>query len=271
LQLTPTREAEIVEELTQHLEDYYAELLAGGATPEDAYRAALAELSESELLARELRQVERYVPREPVVLGAGRINIFADLWQDLSYAVRMMRSHPGFTAVVVLTIAVGIGVNTAFFSLFNLAFRPLTVNGSGAVVGLWYDGKGKMSGYSFHDYVFFHDHTQVFSGLIASSSWRDRLTLAKGSALEEPHLIEGFLLRPRCPDCSRPHLRAGRESRGEPGPGRSFKPQILAKRFWRRSEHRRPDGADQHKTIHSRWCGGARFRRSRFCEKRRYT
>ena len=49
LQLLPTREAAIVEELAQHLDDCYAELLAGGATEDAAYRAALAELSESEL------------------------------------------------------------------------------------------------------------------------------------------------------------------------------------------------------------------------------
>jgi hypothetical protein len=61
LELAPTREAAIVEELAQHLEDYYAELLAGGATEAEAARAALAELSECELLAQELRRVERPV------------------------------------------------------------------------------------------------------------------------------------------------------------------------------------------------------------------
>jgi len=53
LKLDSTREAAIVEELAQHLDDYYAESLAGGATPEEAYRAALAELSESETLRTE--------------------------------------------------------------------------------------------------------------------------------------------------------------------------------------------------------------------------
>ena len=69
--LEPTREAEIIEELAQHLEDRYSELLAGGTTDEQAYRVALAELSESELLARELRRVERPAMQEPVVLGQG--------------------------------------------------------------------------------------------------------------------------------------------------------------------------------------------------------
>src|SRR5262245_5019192 len=55
LQLEPPREAAIVEELAQHLADYYAELLAGGAPEAEAYQRTLAELSGSEIFARELR------------------------------------------------------------------------------------------------------------------------------------------------------------------------------------------------------------------------
>src|SRR5215813_6075048 len=58
LGLEPAREAEIIEELSQHLEDRYAESLARGATPEEASRASLAELSGRELLQQELRRVE---------------------------------------------------------------------------------------------------------------------------------------------------------------------------------------------------------------------
>src|SRR5690349_5229121 len=84
LRLSPTREAAIIEELAQHLEDYYTELLASGATEAKAVRQTLAELSGNELLARELRRVERQINPEPIVLGNNwRTNMLAGLWQDL--------------------------------------------------------------------------------------------------------------------------------------------------------------------------------------------
>jgi predicted permease len=184
LKLEPAREAAIIEELAQHLDDHYAELLSGGATEAEAYRAALAELSDSGTLQRELQRVEHEVAPEPIVFGTNkRRNMIADFWQDLRYAVRTLRNHPGFAAVVVLTMALGIGINTTFFSLFNLMFRPLPVTGPGAVVEVF-------GGASFDDYVHFRDHNQVFSGLIASGK-ADALTLGLDGAAEEAQHISG--------------------------------------------------------------------------------
>jgi putative ABC transport system permease protein len=126
LELAPAREAEIIEEMSQHLDDHYAELRAGGATAEAAYRAALAELSDNPVLTEELRRSEPQVRHEPVVLGAGRVNLFADLWQDLRYAFRSMRGRPGFSLIVVLTLALGTGPITAIFTLVHaVLLKPL--------------------------------------------------------------------------------------------------------------------------------------------------
>jgi len=119
LKLAPAREAEIVEELSQDLEDHYAELLACGVAPEEALRAVLAELSDNEALAQRLRRVERPVNYEPVVLGAGRKNMIADLWQDLHYAARGLRKHAVLSTVVVATLALGIGISTGVFTFIN--------------------------------------------------------------------------------------------------------------------------------------------------------
>src|SRR5215470_18150398 len=92
VKLEPTREAAVLEELAQYLEDCYAEWLASGATEAEAYQRTLGELSGSEMLQRELRRVERQVPQEPIALGTNRrINMIADLWQDMLFGTRMLR------------------------------------------------------------------------------------------------------------------------------------------------------------------------------------
>src|SRR5215467_2515913 len=96
LNLEPAREAEIAEELAQHLNDRYAEFLTSGATDEEASGAALAELNQGELLERGLRRVEPRPCREPVVFGRKRMNVIGDMWQDLTYGWRTLRKSPGF-------------------------------------------------------------------------------------------------------------------------------------------------------------------------------
>lgn len=191
LSLEPTRESEIVEELAQHLDDRYERLLLGGATKNDAHQAVLLELAENDLMTRELRKVHRAVHREPVVLGEQRrTNVVTDLWQDLSYGVRMLRRNPGFTIVAVVALALGIGANSAIFSVVNtVLLRPLPYKDSDRLVMVWEDA----SKHGFPrdtpaaaNYIDWRNQNQVFEGMAAIANESFNLT-----NVGDPERIEG--------------------------------------------------------------------------------
>src|SRR6185295_17557409 len=89
LKLAPTREVEIIDELSTHLDDRYEELVAGGATPADARRLALAELRDEDLLARRLSPLRQAHVHEPPPPGTPNRHLMGDLVQDIRYALRM--------------------------------------------------------------------------------------------------------------------------------------------------------------------------------------
>ena len=116
LPLAPTREAAIVEELAQDLEDCYAALLASGANEAEAYQQTLAELN-SEWSCHEL---EQQINREPVILGTNRrTTMIADVWQDLRFGVRTLGKNKGFTLVIVFSLALGFALVATMLAVVN--------------------------------------------------------------------------------------------------------------------------------------------------------
>lgn len=189
LRLSPTRENEIVEELSQHLEDRWRELMAGGVSADEATRLALAEFRDGNLLARHLAPLK--LAREParITVGAPTSHVISDLWQDLRYATRTLRKRPAFTLAAVLTLALGIGSNAAIFSVINgVLLRPLPFPHSEQLVAVYtryLPSTGQdfpyfpLSGPEFAD---IRSRVDAFAGIAAYSFNNRNLTRDSGQA-----------------------------------------------------------------------------------------
>jgi predicted permease len=111
--------------------------------------------------------------------------------QDLRYSLRSLLKRPGFTVVVVATLALGIGVNAAIFSVFNILLRPLPVKESESIVRLTFEeGSRRADRFSFHDYSYIRDRNQLFSDVIAVFE-EERFLLGENRPNSDPEEILG--------------------------------------------------------------------------------
>src|SRR5438552_10251875 len=191
LGLSPVREAEIVEELSQHLEEEYEWALSCGASEDEARKQVLEQLSAPDLLGRELKHLEQRVSAAGVTLGTEeKINMFADLWQDLRYALRTLAKNPAFTSIAIVAIALGIGANTVIFSAVNaVLLRPLPFKNPEQLVMVWENAthlgfpKNTPSPPNFVDW---QKQNTVFTGMAAMSERSFNLT-----GVGEPERLDG--------------------------------------------------------------------------------
>jgi putative ABC transport system permease protein len=191
LKLAPTREPQIAEELAQHLEDRYQELLATGQSEDAAFRTAIDELKEEGFLARNLRRVENNFYREPIALGKGSSNFFSDIVQDTRFAVRLLRKPPLISTIALLSLALGIGANTAIFSPIDaVMLRMLPVQNAEQLVLINF--RSPLSAHVRQSatnpmWEQVRDHQDAFSAVVAWSP--ETFDLADGGEVNNIHGI----------------------------------------------------------------------------------
>jgi predicted permease len=263
LRLSPARESEIAEELAQHLEDRWQELMARGATPEDAAQTARTEFDDARLqnLLGTLRQAYWHETPPP---GPSPAFSFDSVRIDLRHAFRALRATPSFTLGALLVLALGTGATTAIFSVADaVALRPLpfpepdrlvavgvrtdpAVGGSrgglqgprpmGGMPGARPPEPDALMAITAQDYLDWEDRQQVFEAMAALSGIGDYVFHPPGA---EPELVKGDRVTARFFDVLRvrPMLGAAFTSRDE------ARVVVVSHAFWQRHLGRDPAAA----------------------------
>jgi len=169
-------DAQMDDEMRSHIEMQTQENIEAGMKPEEARYAALRQFGRVEAIKETCRD-QRGLPG------------LESLWQDVRYGARQLRKNPGFTAVATLTLAFGIGANTAIFTVINtVLLRSLPVKNPDELVQVVVTSASGQPNHSF-SYPFYEqlrDGGQSLSGLFAAGGVgkRDRLKVASGGDAE---------------------------------------------------------------------------------------
>jgi putative ABC transport system permease protein len=186
LGLDPARLTDVTDELAQHAAQEYAALRAAGVEDLEAAHRALAVIGDGTRLVAAMAPVEVLSPLDG--RQGSRSRWWTEIARDLRYAVRQLGSAPMFTVVAVLTLALGIGVNTAVFSLINgVLLRPLPYHDPNRLTIVWEkndDGTPENVGYA--TYVEWRAQSQSFAELALYSSWQPILQTG------EPEQLSGL-------------------------------------------------------------------------------
>ncbi|MFZ0819931.1 MAG: ABC transporter permease [Candidatus Acidiferrales bacterium] len=224
-------DAERARELDAYLEAEATENIARGMSAEDARDAARRKLGNLTQIREEIYHMNS-------------INIFGTISQDIRYAFRTLRRNPGFTAVAVLTLALGIGANTAIFSMVNaVLLRPLPYPESGKLMMVWATDQSRGVTEDVNSYPNFEDwkaQSKSFDGMAAFTN--RSVTFSAG---DEAEILPAVQASPGLFDMLRVAPAMGRGFLpGEEESGASHV-AILSDAMWRERFAARPDILNQ--------------------------
>ena len=194
LNLDPGREQAIVEELAQHASERCDELQSQGVPSDQAQRRVLDELSPTRLAAN-LRPVFRPAPPSPPPGAVGQEKFLSGLGRDLRLAARLLRLNPVFSLVAILSLALGVGANTAIFQLIDaVVLRTLPVRAPQQLAGIDLTHEGRIGSsvarqktFSSAQWEQLRHRQQAFSSIAAWST--EEFALGNGG---EAHYAHGM-------------------------------------------------------------------------------
>jgi putative ABC transport system permease protein len=212
-------DAELQREIEIHIQQLTNEALAAGMTQVEARAMALREFGRMDQIKEECRD-------------ARRVSWIQDFAKDLRYGVRILRQSPGFTAIAVLTLALGIGANTAIFSLVDaVLLRSLPYRDPNQLV-LMFDvplnRPEELSSISYRDFSELRGQNQMFSE-IAGNTFHD-LTLTKAG---EPAIVNTADVTPEIFSVLDAKPLLGRTLLPEDGKQGAAAVAVLSENLWR--------------------------------------
>jgi len=212
-------EGDLSDELRFHVEHQTAANIANGMSPEEGKRHATLQFGAVEGVKEDCREERRGFWLET-------------FWADLSYALRTLRKNPGFAAIAILTLALGIGANTAIFSVvYAVLFKPLPYANPQQLVVV-FSAKPQegvaMTGISYPNFEELREQNHVFSEL-ASSQQHDLTLTGRG----EPFVVRTGVVTPEVFALLAQAPLAGRTLVPDDGRRGAASVVILSENLWR--------------------------------------
>ena len=211
--------ADLEEEIREHIEIETRDNIERGMPAGEARRAALRKFGNVTRVKEDTREVWSAVWLE-------------QLWQDIRYALRMLRKSPGFTAVAVLTLALGIGANTAIFSVvYAVLLRPLPFADPGQLVRVFDSNphdQVEFDGLSYVDFEECREQNHAFTDMAANQAHELTLTGAG-----EPSVLATNVVTPEIFSVLGVKPLAGRTFLPEDGERGAAPVVILSENLWR--------------------------------------